>query len=734
MASPQPTQPEAMAEANPFLPAPSVVSPSPSSSSISKKNGSKRDSSRSDEFPPIDSVFVELCEEHILLLKYQDSSGANKKESKSEKPGMEKPKKKSSWYSALYPTYKTRSEGFKRTFKELPADERLVVDYSCALQRDILVHGRLYVSPGYLCFYANIFGWETSVTVPWRQVTGLTKEKTALVIPNAILVTTNNERYFLTSFGARDKTFLMLFRIWQNALLDKSLTNQELWQLVHSCYGEELGLTSDDEDYVSSTGIDEENAANLSRSLAMDQSAKVADVPEAPITPLITTTCVQDSEPATLTQPINQSSGSQDSELNLLSATGELHPSINSNLLAAPSTADSGSVQTDLSDTTESDVENSDTVAICPNPHEGRDLLDAVFPIPVDQLFSLLFTTSTFFVAFHTTRKTYDIQATSWTPDKSTGIKTRQVTMTISINNSVGPKTAQVTEDQVMSPVSSPGKIYVIDVEANQSGIPYADSFYIINHFCLVRLSDNECRLSVNSQLKYRKSVWGLVKTFIEKNSWSGLEEFYRALSKALTAEAEALLAGEATSVVVKRKNRIARHRRVRAGQLIVTSEASGSTSLAAAGEGSSTVRAALVSQFVGGDRPMNAADSPTCCSWIILATLVALLLLNALLYHKLWGLEEWGREVALNKFELPFPKDKPQSHEDWLKLLQKQEVLHRKEMDHWQRFLDAAINLLKQAEETLQQLHSSIKPPSVSTVWADDSTSTGNSSPSDEL
>jgi len=59
------------------------------------------------------------------------------------------------------------------------------------------------------------------VTVPWCQVTGLTKEKTALVIPNAIQVTTDNERLFFTSFGARDKTFLMLFRIWQNALLDK---------------------------------------------------------------------------------------------------------------------------------------------------------------------------------------------------------------------------------------------------------------------------------------------------------------------------------------------------------------------------------------------------------------------------------------------------------------------------------------------------------------------------------
>lgn len=24
----------------------------------------------------------------------------------------------------------------------------------------------------------------------------------------------------------------------------------EMWQLVHACYGDELGLTSDDEDYV----------------------------------------------------------------------------------------------------------------------------------------------------------------------------------------------------------------------------------------------------------------------------------------------------------------------------------------------------------------------------------------------------------------------------------------------------------------------------------------------------
>jgi hypothetical protein len=59
------------------------------------------------------------------------------------------------------------------------------------------------------------------VSLRWKDVTAITKEKTALVIPNAILVCTEAEKLFFTSFGARDKTYLMLFRVWQNALMDK---------------------------------------------------------------------------------------------------------------------------------------------------------------------------------------------------------------------------------------------------------------------------------------------------------------------------------------------------------------------------------------------------------------------------------------------------------------------------------------------------------------------------------
>lgn len=100
------------------------------------------------------------------------------------------------------------------------------------MQRDILVHGRLYVSQNYLCFYANIFRWETCLSIKWKDVTAITKEKTARVIPNAILICTTNEKHFITSFASRDKAYLMLFRVWQNALMDKPMQPQEMWQWV----------------------------------------------------------------------------------------------------------------------------------------------------------------------------------------------------------------------------------------------------------------------------------------------------------------------------------------------------------------------------------------------------------------------------------------------------------------------------------------------------------------------
>jgi len=57
-----------------------------------------------------------------------------------------------------------RNADFHALFSSVPEDDYLIEDYGCALVREILIQGRLYVSENHVCFYANIFGWITNVS------------------------------------------------------------------------------------------------------------------------------------------------------------------------------------------------------------------------------------------------------------------------------------------------------------------------------------------------------------------------------------------------------------------------------------------------------------------------------------------------------------------------------------------------------------------------------------------
>ncbi len=50
-----------------------------------------------------------------------------------------------------------------RSLVTLDLSARPAADYSCAIQKAILHHGRLYVGTHYLCFYSNILGMTTKV-------------------------------------------------------------------------------------------------------------------------------------------------------------------------------------------------------------------------------------------------------------------------------------------------------------------------------------------------------------------------------------------------------------------------------------------------------------------------------------------------------------------------------------------------------------------------------------------
>lgn len=62
--------------------------------------------------------------------------------------------------------------------------------------------------------------------------------------------------------------------------------------------------------------------------------------------------------------------------------------------------------------------------------------------------------------------------------------------------------------------------------------------------------------LSVYAEIKYVKHVWGVIKGFIDKNAWAGLENFYKDLLKALQSEYCAVPPAKSKSRRTKRGKR----------------------------------------------------------------------------------------------------------------------------------------------------------------------------------
>jgi hypothetical protein len=41
-----------------------------------------------------------------------------------------------------------------------------MADFSCAVESKILLHGRMYITDKFVCFYSNFFGFEKKVRSP----------------------------------------------------------------------------------------------------------------------------------------------------------------------------------------------------------------------------------------------------------------------------------------------------------------------------------------------------------------------------------------------------------------------------------------------------------------------------------------------------------------------------------------------------------------------------------------
>ncbi|KAJ2516525.1 hypothetical protein GGI11_001782 [Coemansia sp. RSA 2049] len=131
----------------------------------------------------------------------------------------------------LNAVYLKRNTDFHGLFRNIPIDELLIDDYICALQRDILVQGRLYLTENYVCFFSNIFGWVTSLTIAFDEIVSIEKKMTALIIPNAIQISTLHAKHAFSSFMYRDSAYNQLYDLW---IKSKSEKNAGLPEIGHA--------------------------------------------------------------------------------------------------------------------------------------------------------------------------------------------------------------------------------------------------------------------------------------------------------------------------------------------------------------------------------------------------------------------------------------------------------------------------------------------------------------------
>lgn len=123
-----------------------------------------------------------------------------------------------------YTTIK-RNTDFHQLFPSLDLTDRLLDDYACALSREILLQGRIYISEHYICFNSNLLGWVTNLVIPQEDIVSFEKKSTAGLFPNGIAIETKDAKHYFASFSSRDSTFEFMRTVWLKAT-GKDITSE----------------------------------------------------------------------------------------------------------------------------------------------------------------------------------------------------------------------------------------------------------------------------------------------------------------------------------------------------------------------------------------------------------------------------------------------------------------------------------------------------------------------------
>lgn len=416
---------------------------------------------------------------------------------------------------------KQRNRNFHQQFRSVPEDDYLIEDYSCALQREILLAGRIYISEGHICFSSNILGWVTTLVISFEEIVSVERENTALVIPNAIAIQTLHARHTFRSLLSREATYELMIGIWKvshPANFQKSINGKQL----ATEEAKEKGTVDAGSANTGSAPGSEGSSDEEPESGEEDGSAASGDVSSA------TNAGSELLENKAASRKISAMSGAAPSHPASVAAGA-------SGAISSPAVAVSAGVP-DVANDFPGPATHVPTECHDSSTHYDKIIKDEVIAAPLGKIYSLLYgPESGVFVRRYLTDdcKSLDLVFEDDKKGLNNENKRRQYTYIKPLGGSIGPKQTKciTTENLDFFDLE---KAVTVTCTTQTPDVPSGSAFSTKTRYCLTWAPGNATRFQMNCMIEWTAKSW--LKGPIEKGANDGQQQYGDGLVKVLKA------------------------------------------------------------------------------------------------------------------------------------------------------------------------------------------------------
>ncbi|KAI9871895.1 MAG: hypothetical protein M1830_002321, partial [Pleopsidium flavum] len=437
---------------------------------------------------------------------------------------------------------KKRNRDFHQLFRSVPEDDYLIEDYSCALQREIILAGRIYISEGHICFSSNILGWVTTLVISFDEVVSVEKENTAMVFPNAIAMQTLHARHTFRSLLSRESTYDLLIGIWKisHPSLKSSLNGVRL----------DEGGTGDKTEKVDGSGSDDGSE------IGSDDADEVYDEDEEEGLGSFTEAGEGSIAGSDLGDPFAKPVSRKTSAIAVVggvtpnSAQGSGDPKPAEKAGAAGAAASTDFPGPAMHAPTECSDQGT---------HYDKVIKDETVPAPLGKVYSMIFgpASGVFMTKFLLDdQKVLELQMEDDKKGLSEDVKTRTYSYIKPLNASIGPKQTKCIITETLDSIDLE-KAVSITVATQTPDVPSGNVFSVKTKYCLMWAAGNSTRLLMTCTIEWTGKSW--LKGPIEKGANDGQVTYASDLTKALRAGA--FSRSRADTIGSKPKNKVRRRK-----------------------------------------------------------------------------------------------------------------------------------------------------------------------------